>query len=154
MGDPLCDAALAEVLSYPVEGKDLLGCLRTCVEDHPDAADAQRFLAEISQPPPSDIAVTAEDVKIAQEFFFDYFPQINIGLLFFAIAGGFARYVDDTLTRSGIHSHVSSKAHEFFEHLKRYLISALAPTATTQSSPQETKQNRHLPMASGFSPVY
>lgn len=93
VGDPLCDKAFSEILdsSFTSTGKDLLDSVQSCARECPDAAGAAAFLKEVTRPPPCDVAASAEDIRIAQDFFFDYFPQINIGLLYFAIVGGFSR---------------------------------------------------------------
>ncbi|OCH86022.1 hypothetical protein OBBRIDRAFT_762060 [Obba rivulosa] len=91
-GDPLCDAALAEIFpsSSSSVGKDLLQALETYVAEHPEAGSARAFLDEVSRVPPPDIEVRPEDVELARELFLDNAVQIMQALLHYSLAGGFA----------------------------------------------------------------
>lgn len=58
-----------------------------------DGAACQRFMAQVAQEPPEDIAATAEQITLAQDFFFENSFAILQGLLHMSLAGGFARYL-------------------------------------------------------------
>lgn len=92
-GDPLCDAALQEIFSSPSSsvGHDLLSSLESFVSAHPGQGPARDFLEHVSQIPPAEIAITEDQVHIAQNFFLDHGIQIMQALLHYSLAGGFAR---------------------------------------------------------------
>lgn len=74
-------------------GKDLLHSVECYANDNPSSSAAAAFLNAVSEPPPSDIQASEEDIAIAQLFFIDHSIQIMQALLYYSLAGGFARYV-------------------------------------------------------------
>ena len=93
VADPICDDALSEALDHDFtkSGRDLLGSVRRCAREYPDATHCPAFLSAASITPPRDLIATPEDLKLGHEFYFQHFLQINIGILYFAIVGGFSR---------------------------------------------------------------
>lgn len=90
-GDPLCDAALEEIFEHtsPV-GVDLYSRLEAYVQDNPNSA-ASQFWHSVHELPPEDIMVKQEQVQLATELFLDNCIQIMQALLYYSLAGGFAR---------------------------------------------------------------
>ena len=91
--DSLCDAALETIFPNPSSsvGKDLLASLEEHVAQHPGPNPARDFWAEIHRVPPQSLAVSDDEVTIAQEFFVDHAVQIMQALLHYSLAAGFAR---------------------------------------------------------------
>lgn len=96
MGDPLCDAALEVLFPNPHAsvGKDLYAVLSEYVSQRSELSShdpVQAFWEAIHVAPPEDIAVTDEEVAVAQAFFVDHAIQIMQALLNYSLAAGFAR---------------------------------------------------------------
>lgn len=91
-GDQLCDEALLEIFpnSSASVGVDLLLRLQSIAEKNPEGP-ARRFLDEVSKRPPANIQVSNEELHISQAFFLDNSIQILQALLYYSLAGGFAR---------------------------------------------------------------
>jgi len=91
MGDPLCDEALKAMFhsSSASVGLDLLACLQTKAAAEPDGP-CHALLAEVSRPPPSDIAATKEQIRLAHMFYLRHSVAIMQSLMHFSLSGGFA----------------------------------------------------------------
>ncbi len=109
VADPACDNAISEVLSssFTSTGRDLFESVQRCAREYPTSEHSAEFLSGTSRAPPSDIAATAEDVHIAQDFFADHLLVILIGFVYFAVPSGFARCVSAPHTSADYIAHLA-----------------------------------------------
>jgi len=76
-------------------GIDLLERLQADAALNPDGP-SQALLEDVSKLPPEDIAAGPREIKEAQAFFLEHSVAILQSLLYFSLAGGFARQVSSS----------------------------------------------------------
>jgi hypothetical protein len=96
--DPLCDAALRDLFPNGLSsanGVDLFAQLEAFVDgSHPESDSAAvRFWKAVNEHPPDIIKASVEQINLARTVFLDHAVQIMQALLYYSLAGGFARYL-------------------------------------------------------------
>lgn len=91
----MCDDAISEIFSSGVSpaGQDLYSLLESFVTSKGNdlSSSAVLFWQDLHRLPPIGIQVSDKDTVLAQQFYLDCAVQISQALLYYSLAGGFAR---------------------------------------------------------------
>jgi hypothetical protein len=93
-GDSLCDQAIEELTQQSsLTGIDLYAALESHINQHgrEPSCSAFQFWESVHQLPPDSIRVDERGLQLGRELFLDNAIQISQALLYYSLAGGFAR---------------------------------------------------------------